>query len=89
MSNTDSIHRAYFHSTATLNYIRTLLASGFADLHKPLDWSFSNVRSPELQQAFSGVIGDLQDSIEFMKVATGKSGGSARGGLETVDIYTR
>lgn len=81
--------RAYFHSTATLNYIRTLLTSGFADLHKPLDWSFSNVRSPELQEAFAGVIDSLQDSIDFMKVATGKSGGQARGGLETVDIYTR
>lgn len=84
-----TVIRAYFHSTATLNYIRTLLTSGFADLHKPLDWSFSNVRSPELQEAFAGVIDSLQDSIDFMKVATGKSGGQARGGLETVDIYTR
>jgi len=81
--------RAYFHSTATLNYIRTLLSSGFADLHKPLDWSFSNVRSPELQEAFAGVIDNLRDSIDFMKVATGGSGGQARGGMETVDIYTR
>ena len=80
--------RAYFHSTATLNYIRSLLSSGFADLHKPLDWSFSHVRSPELQKAFSIVIGSLQDSLDFMKVATGGAGGSARGGTETVDLYT-
>jgi 3-deoxy-7-phosphoheptulonate synthase len=83
------INSAYFHSTATLNYIRTLLASGFADLHKPLDWSFSHVRSPELQRAFSGVIETLQDSLDFMKVATGGTGGSDRGGMETVDLYTR
>jgi 3-deoxy-7-phosphoheptulonate synthase len=47
------------------------------------------VRSPELQQAFAGVIDNLRDSIDFMKVATGGSGGGARGGMETVDIYTR
>ena len=81
--------RAYFHSTATLNYIRTLLSSGFADLHRPLEWSFSHVRSPELQTAFTAVIESLQDSLDFMKIATGSAGGTARGGTETVDFYTR
>nr|XP_019049058.1 3-deoxy-7-phosphoheptulonate synthase [Kwoniella bestiolae CBS 10118]OCF27988.1 3-deoxy-7-phosphoheptulonate synthase [Kwoniella bestiolae CBS 10118] len=79
---------AYFHSTATLNYIRTLLLSGFADLHKPLDWSFSHVRSPEIHKAFSAVIESLQDSLDFMKVATGAVGGGERGGIETVDLFT-
>nr|XP_018266994.1 3-deoxy-7-phosphoheptulonate synthase [Kwoniella dejecticola CBS 10117]OBR89152.1 3-deoxy-7-phosphoheptulonate synthase [Kwoniella dejecticola CBS 10117] len=79
---------AYFHSTATLNYIRTLLLSGFADLHKPLDWSFSHVRSPEIHKAFSAVIESLQDSLDFMKVATGAVGGGERGGMETVDLFT-
>ena len=81
--------RAYFHSTATLNYIRTLLSSGFANLDKPLEWSFSHVRSPELQKAFTAVIESLQDSLDFMRVATGGAGGRDRGGLETVDLYTR
>ena len=86
----DQTHiRAYFHSTATLNYIRTLLASGFADLNRPLEWSFSHVRSPELQRAFTTVIESLQDSLEFMQVATGAAGGTARGGTSTVDFYTR
>jgi 3-deoxy-7-phosphoheptulonate synthase len=79
---------AYFHSTATLNYIRTLLSSGFADLHKPLDWSFSHVRSSELQEAFTSVIDSLKDSLDFMKVATGGAGGNDRGGSETVDLFT-
>ncbi|WRT63986.1 uncharacterized protein IL334_000913 [Kwoniella shivajii] len=80
---------AYFHSTATLNYIRTLLLSGFADLHKPLDWSFSHVRSPEIHKAFSAMIESLQDSLDFMKVATGSAaGGGERGGTQTVDLFT-
>lgn len=80
---------AYFHSTATLNYIRTLLSSGFADLHRPLNWSFSHVRSPELQRAFASVVESLQDSLDFMKAATGGAGGSERGGTSTVNIFTR
>ncbi len=40
---------AYFHSTATLNYVRGLLTSGFASLNHPRDWSLSHVRSPELK----------------------------------------
>lgn len=88
-SSAPADNSAYFHSTATLNYIRTLLHSGFADLHKPLDWSFSHVRSPELQQAFTSVIDSLQDSLDFMKIATGAVGGSERGGTETVNIFTR
>ena len=40
---------AYFHSTATLNYIRGLLTSGFASLHHPRDWSLLHVRSPSLR----------------------------------------
>lgn len=80
---------AYFHSAATLNYIRTLLSSGFADLHKPLEWSFSYVRNPELQQQFMDVVENLQDRLEFMKIATGGAGGSERGGTQTVNIFTR
>jgi 3-deoxy-7-phosphoheptulonate synthase len=79
---------AYFHSTATLNYIRTLLGSGFANLHQPLDWSYTHARNPEIQKAFADVVETLQDSLEFMKVATGGDGGSERGGTETVNIFT-
>ena len=46
------IHSAYFHSTATLNYVRGLLTSGFASLNRPRDWSLSHVRSPALRLVF-------------------------------------
>ncbi|GFZ48017.1 Phospho-2-dehydro-3-deoxyheptonate aldolase [Saitozyma sp. JCM 24511] len=88
MPDPERLLGAYFHSTATLNYIRTLLLSGFANMHKPLEWSFSHVRSPELQKAFAGVVESLRDSLDFMRVATGGVGGNERGGSETVDLYT-
>jgi len=40
---------AYFHSTTTLNYLRSLLTSGFASLHHPRHWSLNHVRSPSLR----------------------------------------
>lgn len=46
------------------------------------------MRSPELQQAFTSVIDSLQDSLDFMKIATGAAGGPERGGTETVNIFT-
>ncbi|KAH8085811.1 putative family II 2-keto-3-deoxy-D-arabino-heptulosonate aldolase [Filobasidium floriforme] len=80
---------AYFHSASTLNYIRALLSSGFADLHQPRNWSFSHVHSPQLQKAFEEVIDSLMDSLDFMRSATGGSNpGGSRGGTETVDFYT-
>lgn len=81
---------AYFHSAATLNYIRALLSSGFADLHQPRTWSFSHVRSQGIQKAFEEVIESLMDSLDFMRSATGaaESVGGQRGGTETVDFYT-
>lgn len=30
----------------------------------------------------------MQDSLDFMRVATGGTGGSDRGGMETVEVYT-
>lgn len=42
-------YSAYFHSTTTLNHVRSLLTSGFASLHHPKDWSLSHVRSPALR----------------------------------------
>lgn len=79
---------AYFHSSATLNYIRALLSSGFADLHQPRTWSFSHVHSPDLQQSFEQVIESLMDSLDFMRAATGPTQGGSRGGTETVDFFT-
>ncbi|KAG1858821.1 DAHP synthetase [Suillus subluteus] len=57
---------AYFHSTATLNYVRGLLTSGFASLHHPRDWSLSHVRSPALRSEFEKITRDLSDALDFI-----------------------
>lgn len=77
------VNRAYFHSASTLNCIRSLLASGFADLHNPRSWSLSHVRNPDLARSFESIIERLEDSLDFLKVIGGESGS-----LSSVDLYT-
>lgn len=87
---------AYFHSTATLNYVRGLLTSGFASLHHPRDWSLSHVRSPALRSEFEKITRGLSDALDFSHTIGADSGresvpfdrGGGRGVLGEVDFYT-
>lgn len=89
---------AYFHSATTLNYTRAILASGFASLHHPRDWSLSHVRSATLKHEFEEIVTNLSDALDFSKtigIETGSESAVAYergGGLGTfgaVDLYVR
>jgi 3-deoxy-7-phosphoheptulonate synthase len=69
-----NLFRAYFHSSATVNYIRALLDSGFADLHNPRSWKLSHVHNKELAKAFDSIVERLEDSLDFLKTVGGESG---------------
>lgn len=90
----DRMLSAYFHSTTTLNYVRSLLTSGFASLHHPKDWSLTHVRSPALREEFDRITDGLSDALEFTRtIGIGKDSisyeqGGGRGALGEVDFYT-
>lgn len=75
---------AYFHSAATLNYIRAQLASGIADLHSPLDWDLGHVQSAPVKAQYQRIVSSIADSLRFMKTV----GADTAGQLQTVDLYT-
>ncbi|KAI9051889.1 hypothetical protein LZ554_004145 [Drepanopeziza brunnea f. sp. 'monogermtubi'] len=75
---------AYFHSATTLNFMRGSIASGIADLHRPLDWGLGHVRDPELQAKYSSIVSSITDSLRFMRTV----GADTAGQLQTVDLYT-
>ncbi|PBP18183.1 phospho-2-dehydro-3-deoxyheptonate aldolase [Diplocarpon rosae] len=75
---------AYFHSASTLNFIRGSIASGIADLHRPLDWGLGHVRDPELQAKYSSIVSSITDSLRFMRTV----GADTAGQLQTVDLFT-
>lgn len=74
---------AYFHSAATLNYVRGALSSGFADLHSPLDWGLGHVATPPTKEKYERIVARVTDSLRFMQTV----GLNTARGLETVDFY--
>jgi 3-deoxy-7-phosphoheptulonate synthase len=73
---------AYFHSTATLNHLRSLAAGGFADLHHPERWDLPGGAGavPEYQRTLAQV----RESLDFLEAL----GGLQREVLERIDFYT-
>lgn len=84
--------QAYFHSSATLNHIRGLLDSGFADLHAPLAFSFEHVRDQALQRSYEAIADSITDALDFMKTVgadpvASSSSSSSGSTLNRVDYY--
>ncbi len=86
----DRLLQAYFHSAATLNYVRSILSSGFADLHHPeawtLDWNLRHVRSDQRRFDYQEVVDKLNESLEFMRVIGADSEGGNMA-TRTVDMF--
>lgn len=88
---------AYFHSSATANHVRSLLASGFASLPtsqgESVPWSLplEHVRSPELLKAYEEIVRNLSEALEFLAVVGVAGGGGEKGGLsgglESAEIF--
>ncbi|KAG0003053.1 hypothetical protein BGZ65_002086 [Modicella reniformis] len=81
---------AYFHSAATWNYVRSLLAGGFADLHHPSNWNLHHVKSSALRQEYQGIVDRLTDALDFMKTIGADPNahpGTTASTLNTVDIF--
>ncbi|PYH47312.1 3-deoxy-7-phosphoheptulonate synthase class II [Aspergillus saccharolyticus JOP 1030-1] len=75
---------AYFHSAATLNYLRASLSSGLADLHSPLDWGLGHVITPSIKEKYERIVSRVKDALRFMQTV----GIDTDRGVETVDVYT-
>ncbi|ORX63036.1 DAHP synthetase [Hesseltinella vesiculosa] len=79
---------AYFHSAATLNYIRSLLDSGFADLHDPSTWNLDHVQSSQVRSEYEAIVHQLTDALDFMKtVGADRSTATSKNALQKVDLY--
>jgi 3-deoxy-7-phosphoheptulonate synthase len=76
--------RGYHNSAMTLNFVRALIAGGFADLHSPEHWTLTFFANEKLRERYSDVIGHIKDAIAFV----GAIGGSLDYTLGTVNFYT-
>ncbi|KAF2223839.1 DAHP synthetase, partial [Elsinoe ampelina] len=81
----DRLVQAYFHSAATLNYVRAQIASGIADVRRPLDWNLGHVGDPDLQSKYARIVDSISESLRFMQTI---GIGTAGGVLSTIDLFT-
>jgi 3-deoxy-7-phosphoheptulonate synthase len=75
---------AFFHSVATLNYIRAIIAGGFADLHHPFSWKLHSIEKTDEWQKYRITAERILDAINFME----SFGGLKAETLGKVDFFT-
>jgi 3-deoxy-7-phosphoheptulonate synthase len=79
---------AYSHAALTLNFIRSLSAGGFADVHHPEYWDLAFFRAAgtrgSLREEYERTTGQLAEALRFMEAL----GESTIEELTRVDFYT-
>lgn len=76
--------KSYFHSAATLNFIRSALNSGFADLHHPFDWDLSHVQKDSIRERYQSVVDSISEGLKFLSTV----GADKSSTLQSVDFFT-
>ncbi len=74
----------YFHATATLNYIRSMIDGGFADLHHPYTWNLDSIERSEKWKEYRAIVESILDAIHFME----SFGGANAESLGRVEFFT-
>ena len=82
--NPDLLLRAYERSALTLNFIRSLLGGGFADLHHPEYWDLDFVgRSPRADD-YKEIVSAIGNAIDFMEACSS----TPTTNLQRVEFFT-
>lgn len=76
--------QGYANAAMTLNFVRSLVDGGFADLHHPEYWDLSWVEHSELASEYQKMVESLGESLRFMETLAGRKVGT----FNRVDFYT-
>jgi len=76
--------KAHARSAMTMNFIRSLIDGGFADLHHPEYWNLSWVGHSPLADEYQRMVDGVGDAVRFMETLSG----SEVHNLNRVDFYT-
>ncbi|MCP4758818.1 MAG: 3-deoxy-7-phosphoheptulonate synthase class II [Planctomycetes bacterium] len=76
--------RGYERSALTLNFIRSLIDGGFADLHHPEYWELNFVEHSPKAAEFHAIVESIGESLRFMETLSGISVAD----ISRVDFYT-
>ena len=76
--------RGYEHAALTLNFIRSLVGGGFADLHHPEYWDLEFVNHSPRAREYQNMVQAIGESLRFMETLAGTQFGD----ITRVDFYT-
>ncbi len=79
----DLMLRGYERAALTLNFVRSLIDGGFADLHHPENWDLKFVGESPMAAEYHKLVNSVSDSLEFFESVTGDAMHTRR-----VDFYT-
>lgn len=82
--NPDLMLRAYERSGLTVNFIRSLIEGGFADLHHPEYWELGFVANSPHGAEYTRMVESIGDSLRFMETLTG----AVLSDINRVDFFT-
>lgn len=82
--NPNLLLQAYNCSAITLNFIRSLLDSGFADLNHPQRWDLSFVEHSKQKEEYQILVKSIADALDFLETIDGIQSSN----LSKVDFYT-
>jgi 3-deoxy-7-phosphoheptulonate synthase len=74
----------YERAALTINFVRALVAGGFADLHHPEYWDLEWVEHSPLAAEYRSMVADLGESLRFMETLAGQPVAE----MNRVDFYT-
>ncbi len=73
----------YYHSAASLNFLRALIEGGFADLHHPEQWDLGFIDQSRNAVEYRRVVDAIRDAVTFMETV-----GGAAETLQRVSMHT-
>ncbi len=74
----------YEHAAMTLNFIRSLVDGGFADLHHPEYWDLGFVTHSPRAKEYQEMVASISNSLRFMETLAGIQAGE----ISRVEFYT-
>jgi 3-deoxy-7-phosphoheptulonate synthase len=77
------ILRGYERAALTLNFVRSLIDGGFADLHHPEYWDLDWVGHSKMADQYREVVRSISNSLDFLESITGR----ALHDTQRADIY--
>jgi len=68
----DLLLRGYERAALTLNFVRSLIDGGFADLHHPENWNLDWVRHSKMAERYHEIVTSISGSLDFLESVSGR-----------------